>query len=88
MPTITLMIGGMTCRHCVRDVTSRLRDVAGVDTMTADAGTSVVRLSGTMTVDDVLGALSVLSYSVQLLDETAGAAATAETAGTAETAKN
>lgn len=76
MPTIALMIGGMSCRHCVREVTSRLRDVAGVDTVTADAGTSAVRLSGTMTVDDVLGALRGLSYPVQLLDETGEAAET------------
>ena len=72
MSTLALRIGGMTCRHCVREVTSRLRDVAGVDTVTADAGTSVVRLSGTMSVDDVLKALRGLSYPVQLIDETAG----------------
>ena len=78
MRTILLRIGGMSCRHCVREVTSRLRDVAGVDTVTADAGTSVVRLSGTMRVDDVLGALNELSYPVQLLDATGEAAKTAE----------
>ena len=88
MPTIALMIGGMTCRHCVRDVTSRLRDVGGVDTVTADAGTSAVRLSGTMTVDDVLGALRDLSYPVQLLNEAAGTAETDESAETAETAES
>ena len=71
MPTIALMITGMSCRHCVREVTSRLRDVGGVDTVTADASTSVVRLSGTMIVDDVLGALRDLRYPVRLLDETA-----------------
>ena len=76
MPTIALMVGGMNCRHCVREVTSRLRDVAGVDTVTADAGTSVVRLSGSMSVDDVLGALRGLDYPVQLLDETGEAAET------------
>ena len=44
MPTIGLMIDGMRCRHCVREVTSRLRDVPGVDTVTADARRSMVRL--------------------------------------------
>jgi len=44
MPTIGLMIDGMWCRHCVREVTSRLRDVPGVDTVTADAGRSMVGL--------------------------------------------
>lgn len=28
MPTIALMIGGMSCRHCVREVTSRLRKLS------------------------------------------------------------
>lgn len=76
MPTIGLMVGGMRCRRCVREVTSRLRDVPGVDTVTADASRSMVRLSGTMTVDNVLGALRELSYPVQLLD---AAGETAET---------
>lgn len=78
MPTIVLLIGGMSCRHCVREVTSRLRDVAGVGTVIADARTSVVRLSGTMTMEDVLGALRDLSYPVQHLDTTAEASETAE----------
>jgi copper chaperone CopZ len=79
MPTIGLMVEGMRCRHCVREITSRLRDVPGVDTVTADAGTAVVRLSGTMTVDDVLGALRELSYPVRLLDATGETAETSET---------
>ncbi len=82
MRTIALRIGGMSCRHYVREVTSRLRDVGGVDTVIADAGTSVVRLSGTMSVDDVLGALRELSYPVRLLDATGETAETFETAET------
>ena len=41
MPTIGLRVGGMRCRHCVRDVTARLRDVPGIDTVTADADRSI-----------------------------------------------
>ena len=41
MRTIGLMVGGMRCRHCVREVTARLRDVAGIDTVTADADRSI-----------------------------------------------
>jgi copper chaperone CopZ len=63
------MVGGMRYRHCVREVTSRLRDVPGVDTVTADADRSMVRLSGTMSVYEVLGAVRGLGYPVQLLDE-------------------
>ncbi len=67
MRTIGLVVGGMRCRHCVREVTARLRDVPGVETVMADAGSSVVRLAGTMRVDDVLGALGGLSDPVELL---------------------
>ena len=41
MRTIGLMVGGMRCRHCVREVTERLRDVPGIDTVTADADRSI-----------------------------------------------
>ena len=41
MRTIGLMVGGMRCRHCVREVTARLRDVPGLDTVTADADRSI-----------------------------------------------
>jgi copper chaperone CopZ len=67
MLTVGLKVGGMSCRHCVREVTSRLRDVPGVDTVTADAVRCTVRLSGTMSVDEVLAAVRELGYPVQLL---------------------
>jgi copper chaperone CopZ len=36
MNDIELVVGGMTCRRCVREVTSRLRDVPGVERVTAN----------------------------------------------------
>jgi copper chaperone CopZ len=69
MLTIGLMVGGMRCRHCVREVTSRLRDVPGVNTVTANADRSMVRLSGTMSVEEVLRAVRGLGYPVHVLDE-------------------
>lgn len=69
MRTIGLVVGGMRCRRCVREVTARLRDVPGVETVMADTESSVVQLAGTMTVDDVLGALRDLTYPVELLGE-------------------
>jgi hypothetical protein len=34
---MTVLVPGMTCRHCVRKVTAALRDVAGVALVQADA---------------------------------------------------
>jgi copper chaperone CopZ len=68
MGELTLQVGGMSCRRCVREVTARLRDVAGVVTVAADAGRSVVRLSGSMHTGDVLAALAGTTYAVEVLD--------------------
>ena len=65
---IRLVITGMGCRRCVREVTARLRDVPGVETVAADAATCRVRLSGTMAAADVMTALSGTTYDVTLLD--------------------
>ena len=69
MRHLSLFIGGMGCRRCVREVTARLRDVPGVVTVIADARRSVVRLSGSMTVPDVLDAFAGSTYAVRLLDD-------------------
>jgi copper chaperone CopZ len=46
MSEMTLYVDGMGCRDCVREVTARLRDVPGVDTVAADHRRSVVLLGG------------------------------------------
>src|SRR5690349_6157412 len=56
MSELILYVSGMSCRRCVREVTSRLRDVSGVETVAADAGRSHVRLNGSMTLPDVVRA--------------------------------
>jgi copper chaperone CopZ len=74
MTQMALHVGGMSCRRCVREVTGRLRDVPGVETVAADAGTSTVRLSGVMTAADVLRAFTGTTYQPRILgnsDETA-----------------
>lgn len=58
MPELSLRVAGMGCRGCVRDVTARLRDVPGVDRVVADADRHLVRLHGSMTLPDVLDALT------------------------------
>ena len=54
MRDLHLLVGGMGCRHCVREVTARLRDVPGVERVVADASTNRVRLTGSMSRTDVL----------------------------------
>lgn len=67
MSSLELIVTGMSCRHCVRDVTARLRDVPGVHTVVANARTSKVRLGGTMTASDVQAAMAGTTYTVQLV---------------------
>lgn len=57
MRTLKVSVPAMTCRHCVRSVTARLRDVPGVRLVVADAGRAVVELRGTVVDADVLTAL-------------------------------
>lgn len=72
MSQMTLNVGGMSCRRCVREVTARLRDVAGVETVAADFGTSMVRLSGAMVVDDVLRAFAGTTYRPEVVANSDG----------------
>lgn len=67
MPQLRLAVTSMRCRHCVRDVTARLRDVPGVTMVMADAASSTVELEGTMSVADVEAALRNTSYVVTVL---------------------
>ena len=63
---------GVGKRRCVREVTGWLRDVRGVESIVADAGTGTVVLSGTMTVADVLAAFGGSKYDPRVLDSDAG----------------
>jgi copper chaperone CopZ len=67
MPEVRLSVGSMHCRHCVREVTRWLRDVIGVETITADAASGTVVLSGTMAVADVLAAFAGSDYTPEVL---------------------
>jgi copper chaperone CopZ len=64
---MTVHVDGMTCRHCVRDVTARLRDVEGVERVSADASTCLVVLRGTMREPDVLEAFADTPYVVRVV---------------------
>lgn len=71
---MTLHVGGMSCRRCVREVTARLRDVSGVELVAADYGTSTVRLIGAMTVPDVLRAFVGTTYRPEVVANSNGTA--------------
>lgn len=73
MRHIRLHVGGMACRRCVREVTARLRDVPGVETVAADAARSEVRLSGVMTDVDVLATFAGTSYRPRLVEQATSA---------------
>jgi len=66
MGQLNLFVGGMRCRRCVRRVTALVRDVPGVETVSANADDSTVRLSGSMTTEDVLAAFAGTTYRPRL----------------------
>ena len=71
MHQLNVFVAGMSCRRCVREVTARLRDVPGVETVSADPVDCMVRLSGSMELADVLAAFTGTTYRPQL-DGTGG----------------
>ena len=79
MRQFSLFVGGMSCRRCVREVTGRLRDVPGVEMVSANAGNCVVRLAGSMELEDVLAAFAGTNYRPELVgpasDDSGGTAA-------------
>lgn len=67
MQTLQVAVPAMTCRHCVRTVSRRLRDVGGVRTVAADAATATVVLVGTMELAQVLSALAECGFPGRLM---------------------
>ena len=68
MDEMELTVSGMSCRRCVREVTARLRDVAGVERVVADPVRSTVHLVGSMSRVDVLAAFEGTTYRPVLLE--------------------
>lgn len=63
MRTIKLSIPGMGCRRCVRQVTSTLRDVPGVQALVADAAANEAVVTGSMSASELLAAFADSKYS-------------------------
>ena len=72
MHQLNVFVAGMSCRRCVREVTARLRDVPGVETVSANASDCVVRMSGSMELADVLAAFTGTTYRPQPIGTRSG----------------
>jgi copper chaperone CopZ len=70
MSRLTLHVRGMGCRRCVREVSARLRDVVGVQLVTADMTSQTVTIVGDMASDDVLAALRGTTYRPRIIGAT------------------
>jgi copper chaperone CopZ len=46
MSTLTYMVEGMSCEHCVNAITSEVTGVAGVSSVTVDLATGTVTVTG------------------------------------------
>ena len=66
MGQLNLFVGGMSCRRCVREVTALVRDVPGVETVSANADACTVLLTGSMEPAEVLAAFAGTSYKLRL----------------------
>lgn len=69
MHQVRVRVRGMDCRHRVREVTASLRDLPGAVMVSADAGTGVVTVTGTMADAEVLGAVAGCGYEVASVDD-------------------
>lgn len=70
MRRLELIVAGMTCPRCVREVTALLRDVPGVATLTADATTGTVLVVGSFQTRALVAALSETPYTVAVCGPT------------------
>ena len=69
MRTLTFSVDGMRCRRCVRRATALVRDVEGVQAVTADAKSGLLTVRGTMTGIDIEGSLRNTTFTARLIDE-------------------
>jgi len=59
---VELQVPGMTCRHCVRAVTARLRDLPGVVAVEADAENAKLVVHGEVTAEQVQAAVAEVPF--------------------------
>jgi len=59
---VIMCVPGLTCRHAVRVVSARLRDVPGVQSVEVDASTGLVVVRGPVEAREVRAALLDVGY--------------------------
>ena len=69
MRTLTLIVNGMRCRRCVRRATALVRDVEGVQAVTADAKSGLLTVRGTMTSTAIVASLRNTTFTARLIAE-------------------
>jgi copper chaperone len=62
VPSFSLRVPSMSCRHCVRAVSAAVNDVAGVQSVVIDLETKTVQVHGTADIDAVRSALATAGY--------------------------
>lgn len=67
MATVTYIVDGMTCGHCVSSVTEEVGGVASVTDVDADLATGEITVTSTEPVDDaaVRAAVAEVGYTVR-----------------------
>jgi copper chaperone CopZ len=60
-------VPAMTCRHCVRAISTHVRDVPGVVALEADATTRTVRVQGPAEPDALCSAIAAAGYEAVLV---------------------
>lgn len=73
MAVVEMQVPGMTCRHCVRAVTARLRDLPGVVAVEADAEHARLVVHGDVTADQVRAAVDEVPFAADGLEHDAAA---------------
>lgn len=62
MPTLSFQVRGMGSRQCVRTISGRVSDVAGVLTVEVDLGAGTLRVTGTADAVAILAAITSAGY--------------------------
>jgi copper chaperone CopZ len=71
MRRVTLAVVGMDRRRCVRRATARVRDVDGVQTVTADRDSGSIVVLGDVTSAALLDALAATGFTPTVIQDVA-----------------